>query len=142
MEEPMQPEAIYTDPADMPDDERMNPAELKVIREFLGLSGEHLGKLLDVSARTIRHWEDGKYPIPDGARLEIEALEVETAEIVTAAVERLRDMRDPALLVYRNDQEYLAANPGSKWSASWYRAVAARIAQEVPGLPMAYGDRR
>jgi DNA-binding transcriptional regulator YiaG len=138
----MRPEAIYTDPADMPDDERMNPAELKVVREFLGLSGEHLGKLLNVSPRTIRYWEDGKYPIPDGARLEIEALEAETAEFIGVVIERLRDMRDPALLVYRNDQEYLAANPDSKWSASWYRAVAARIAQEISGLPMAYGERQ
>src|SRR5690606_819281 len=59
----------YTDPPGMPDDERMTPAEFRVVREFLGLTPEWLAAHLGVSGRTVRHWEQGKYAIPDGVRL-------------------------------------------------------------------------
>src|SRR5690606_40083818 len=49
----------YTDPPGMPDDERMTPAEFRVVREFLGLTPEWLAAHLGVSGRTVRHWEQG-----------------------------------------------------------------------------------
>jgi hypothetical protein len=131
-------ETVYTDPDDMPEDERMTDAEFRVIREFLGLTGDWLAQHLNVSARTVRHWEQGKHPIPDGVRLEIERLEAETGEFIGVCVKALMDLPDPGVYVYRNDAEYHAANPGVKWPASWYRAVVARVALEVPGLAIAY----
>jgi hypothetical protein len=47
----------------------MTPAEFRVVREFLGLSIEWLAEHLEVNPRTVRHWEDGGYPIPDGSEL-------------------------------------------------------------------------
>lgn len=128
----------YTDPPDMPDDERMTPAEFKVVREFLGLTGDWLAEHLGVSGRTVRHWEQGKYAIPDGVRLEIEDLERRTGEFIAGVVEKLMDLPDPGVVTYRDDAEYKAAHPDTEFPASWHRAVVARIAQEVPGLSIVF----
>lgn len=128
----------YTDP---PGDERMTPAELRVAREFLGLSGAALARLLQVSDRTVRHWEEGKYPIPDGVRLEIEKLEEYTAQCVAGVVEKLLDIPDPVVVTYRNDEEYHAVH-SDPLTAGWHRAVIARVAQEVPGLRIVFPPGR
>ena len=130
----------YTDPPGMPDDERMTSAELRVVREYLGLTPEWLAEHLNVSARTVRHWEAGKYAIPDGVRLEMEDLERRTGEFVAGVVGKLMDLPDPGVLTYRSDAEYRAANPDVEFPASWHRAVVARIAQEVPALRIAYPE--
>lgn len=130
----------YTDPPGMPEDERMTPAEFKVAREFLGLTGDWLAGHLDVSPRTVRHWEQGKYPVPDGVRLQIEELERITGEFVGGAAHQLMDLPDPGIVTYRDDAEYQADHPESVYPASWHRAVCARIAQEVTGLSIAYAS--
>lgn len=130
----------YSDPPRMPEDERMTPAELRVVREFLGLSPEWLADHLKVSARTVRHWEAGKYVIPDGVRLTVEDLEARTGDFISNLVEKLMDLPDPVLITYRSDAEYRAADPEGPFPASWHRAVVARIAQEVPGLSIAFRD--
>lgn len=132
----------YTDPPDMPEDERMTDAEFKVVREHLGLTGDWLAEHLKVSPRTVRHWEAGKYPIPDGVRLALEDLDARTSEFVSAAIDKLMDIPEPAVLTYRNDAEYHEAHPEIPFPASWHRAVVARVAQEVPGLPIAYPPQR
>lgn len=128
----------YTDPPGMPEDERMTDAELRTIREFLGLTGDWLAAHLKVNPRTVRAWEQGRAPIPDGARLTVEELEARTAAFVGGLVKQLMDLPDPGVLVYRTDAEYHAAHPGIGFPASWHRAVVARIALEVPGLRIAY----
>ena len=130
----------YTDPPGMPEDERMTPAEFKVVREYLGLTGDWLADHLGVSGRTVRHWAPGKYAIPDGVRLEIEDLEARTGQYVSGVIEKLVDIPDPGIITYRDDDEYHAAHPEIPFPASWHRAVCARIAQEVPGLSIAYAD--
>jgi len=133
-------ERRYTDPPGMPESERMTPAELKVVREFLGLSSAALAKYLGVTDRTVRHWEAGKYPVPDGVRIEIEKLEAFTARFVSDVVEKLLDVPDPVVLTYRTDDEYHAAHPEVPLPASWHRAVIARVAQEVPALSIVYAS--
>ncbi|MFD9965037.1 helix-turn-helix domain-containing protein [Amycolatopsis sp. NPDC058986] len=133
-------EAEYTDPPGMPEDERMTPAEFRVVREFLGLTGDWLAQHLKVNPRTVRAWEQGRYPIPDGVRLAIEDLEARTGEFIGGCVEKLLDLPDPAVITYRSDTEYHAANPDIEMPASWHRAVCARIALEVPGLSIVYAD--
>lgn len=138
----MEPEPTqYTDPDGMPEDERMTAAEFKVVREFLGLSVEWLASHLGVVGRTVRHWETGRYSIPDGVRLSIERLEETTAATVSAAIDQLMDVPDPAVITYRSDEEYHAAHPEQPFPASWHRAVVARVAQEVPALVIDYPNR-
>jgi DNA-binding transcriptional regulator YiaG len=133
--------APHTDPPGMPEDERMTPAEFKVVREFLGLPGDWLAGHLGVSGRTVRHWEEGKFPIPDGVRLAVEELEQQTGEFVSRAIDALMDLPDPGVITYRNDAEYKAAHPETLFPAAWHRAVVARVAQEVPALSIAYADK-
>jgi transcriptional regulator with XRE-family HTH domain len=131
---------LHTDPPGMPEDERMTPAELKVVREYLGMSLKAMGAYLGVSLRTVTHWEQGKYNIPDGVRLAVEDLERRTGEYVGAVVEKLMDLPDPAVVTYRDDEEYKAAHPEAEFPASWHRAVVARVAQEVPALSIAFAS--
>ena len=124
----------YSDPPGMPEDERMPGVELKMVREWLAVSGDWLASHLDVTPRTVRHWEAGKYAIPDGVRLEVEHLEALTAQAVTAGVEALMDTPEPAVVTYYSDTQYEEHEPGTMWPATWHRRFVARIAQEVPGL--------
>ncbi|MEU0078503.1 DUF1870 family protein [Micromonospora tulbaghiae] len=130
----------YTDPPGIPADERMTDAEFRVVREHLGLNVEWLAAHLGVSDRTIRHWESGRYAIPDGVRLAMEGMEQETTEFVGNAVRALLSSNDTDLTVvtYRTDADFHTAHPNADWPASWHRAVVARVAQEVPALAIVY----
>lgn len=121
-------------------DDPMAAAELRVVREYLGLTTRWLADHLAVAERSIHRWESGdpRYPIPDRVRLHVEQLEARTADVVTATVDACNDARDPAILTYRTDQDYRVHHPEQPWPASWHRAVAARVAQEVPGLAIEY----
>ncbi|MEV0732339.1 transcriptional regulator [Polymorphospora sp. NPDC050346] len=132
---------IHTDPPDMPEDERMTDAEFKVVREYLGVTGDWLAGFLGVTPRTLRHWETGTYLIPDTARLALERLEQEAGEFVGVLVEKLRDARDVAVVTYRTDEDLRAAHPEVDRPASWHRAVIARVAQEVPNLSIVYAPK-
>ncbi|MFF9326730.1 hypothetical protein ACF1AY_18745 [Streptomyces sp. NPDC014776] len=64
-----------------------------------------------------------------------------TTQSVSGCIEQLMDIPEPGAVAYRTDEEHHAANPDSEFPASWHRACAARIAQEVPALPIAYADQ-
>lgn len=122
----------------LPVDEVMSPAELRVVREYLGLTTRWVAEHLDVQERTVHRWESGVSPIPDGVRLQVEAWEADTARTVTAGVTAAQDLPEPTVATYRTDVDYLHHEPTGGWSASWHRAVVARIAQEVIGLRIQY----
>ena len=132
----MTAEHFAADPPGMPEDERMTSAELVVVLQYLGLPHEWLARKLGVQDRTVRRWVAGSHPIPDGVRLAIEGIEIQTAAFVATAVERLYDARDPGVLTYRSDADYRAHHPELDWPASWHRCAVARIAEAVPGLPI------
>ena len=119
-------------------DDPMTPAEFRVVREYLGLTGDWLAAELGVAGRTVRAWEAGKWPIPDGVREHIEQLEAHAADTVGEIIDHYTDdVGDPTevpLVTYRTDDE--CTHTGRP--ASWWRAVAARVAQEVPGLTITY----
>lgn len=135
---PGSPGALPLPDDQIPGDERMSPAEFRVVREFLGLTTRWVADQLRVAERTVHRWESGVSPIPDGVRMQIEQWEQITAQVVTEGIENLLDLPDPALGTYRSDEDYRAAEPGEPWPASWHRAVVARIAQEAPALIIAY----
>lgn len=116
----------------------MTAAELRVVREYLGLTIEWLCEHLGVQGRTGRRWEAGDSPIPEGVRLAIEQIETQTALVVDAAVEACNASTDPIMLTYRTDADHRTHHPEQSWPASWHRAVVARVAQEVPGLAIDY----
>lgn len=121
-------------------DNRMTAAELKVTRESLGLSGDWLATHLGVNSRTVREWEQGRRPVPDWVRLEVEDLEQFTAELVGDVVERLMGVDEPEIVTYRSDDEYHTICQGVSFPASWHRAACARVAKEVPALSIVYAS--
>jgi hypothetical protein len=116
----------------------MTPAAFKTTREMLGLSDGWLADHLGVSSRTVRNWEAGKYPIPHGVAVEVGSLKRETQAEVGRLVAALHGKPAPRLATYRNDTDFQAANPGSKFPASWHRAVVARVALQVPAVGIDY----
>jgi predicted transcriptional regulator len=126
----------------MPDDERMTDAEFRCVREWLAVTGEWLADRLGVEGRTVRRWEAGTSPIPDGVREELEALEAMTGEAVAQAVAQLQDVPDVTVVVYRTDEDYRAAVAETRMPASWHRRVVMRAALEVPGVAITYEPAR
>jgi transcriptional regulator with XRE-family HTH domain len=124
------------------DDDAMTGGELQTIREYLGLTGEQLAALLEVTPRTVRAWEAGTVPIPTArregrvpVREAVERLEAYTATAVDDLVAALSDARDPAVVVYRTDADMHAARPDTAHlPARWWRHVVARAAEQVPGV--------
>lgn len=118
---------------------RMGSGELQMVREYLGLTGDQFAGMLGVNPRTLRSWEQGRDPIPERVREEVESIEATTASAVGEVVDALNsvvdDGDDPAVLVYREDASMHAARPAfSHMSARWWRHVVARAVQEVPGV--------
>lgn len=114
----------------------MSGAELRVVTEYLGLHQRALAGLLHVTERTVARWIDGSSPVPDGIRLEVEALELQAADVVDTYVAALNDASDAIVTTVRRDKDM-----PSKWDhlpASWHRAVIARVIQDVPGVEVYY----
>src|SRR5690606_31946526 len=109
--------------------------ELQTVREFLGLTIESLAGMLRVNPRTIRSWEAGRDPIPERIRDEIAEIEAMTARAVGELVDALQNARNPAVVVYRRDEDMHAERPDmAHLPARWWRHVVARAAHEVPGV--------
>lgn len=103
----------------------MTPAELRLIRESLGLSGEDLARHLDVAARTVRRWEHGHSPIPDGVGDELAALE--------------RDAEQRVDRIVAGGLDVLAIPEVSDWPPpAFHRAVAARVRRTLPHVRVVY----
>ena len=130
----------------MTDDDAMTGGELQTIREYLGLTGEDLARLVEVAPRTVRAWEAGTVPIPttrrEGrvpVREAVTRLEVYTAGAVDDLETALRDARaagqEPAIVVYRTDADMHADRPDTAHlPARWWRHVVARAAHEIPDV--------
>ena len=114
---------------------RMDPGEMQTVREYLGLTTESLAGMLGVRPDTLRRWESGREPIPHRVREEVEAVEEYTAAAVGEVVAALHDARDPAVRVYRTDEQMHAARPDTAHlPARWWRHVVYRAVEQVPGV--------
>jgi len=119
----------------------MTGGELQTVREYLGLTHDALAGILGVNPRTVRSWESGRDRIPERVREEVERIESDTAAAVGELVAALGDMRDPAVAVYRTDEDLHAARPGLEHlTARWWRHVVARTVTEVPGVVIGTAD--
>lgn len=116
----------------------MTAAKFRVLREFLGLTGDWLAAYLGVQPRTLRTWEQGKYSVPFGACLELEDLATKTSDYVREQAEHVRSSARTLLVVYRSDDALRAAHPKIPFPASWHRAAVKRVALEVPALRITY----
>lgn len=121
---------------DLADEDPLTAAELRIAREYLGMTGDQLAKVLGVNPRTLRSWEQGRDDVPGRIRPEIAELKASTDQAVADMVTAYNNGDEEALLTYRNDKEFSAAQKAGlhrHWnrSASWHRQVTARAAAQA-----------
>lgn len=109
----------------------LTDAEFRIAREDLGLTAEWVADRLGVALRTVRRWEHGHSPVPAGVADQIGAWTDQADEQVTAWVDRLADVAEPVLVIPREGER-------DGWPAGWWRALAARVVEQVPGLRVTY----
>lgn len=117
-----------------PESERMTGSELQIARMRLGLTRADLARVLSAAENTVRRWEIGKDPVSFRARDTIRAIEIAADEAVNSLIASLREMHPPRVVVPREQEPAGDDNPGlAAYGAGWWRAVAGRAAQDVPG---------
>src|SRR5690554_6211224 len=127
----------------------LTAAEFKTLRGHLGIPGEWLARRFGVSDRSVRHWDSGKYPVPERISRWLRWLAEDTEATVSWIAERLEASpeSDRLLVTYRNDAELDAGAaddphrglyPDDDLPAAWHRRMAARVAERVPGLRLVY----
>lgn len=119
---------------DLADEDPLTAAEVRVAREYLGLTGDQLAKILSVNPRTVRSWEQGRDDVPGRIRPEIAELKAEADQAVADMVAS----GEAVLLTYRSDEDFDAGRKTGQhkyWnrSASWHRQVVARAAAQTGG---------
>lgn len=113
-------------------DDPMTPAEFRMVREAWGWQLDQLAAYLVVDVRTVRRWEQGQSRVPTGVREAVELLERHLNDTVAELAHELRDASTVTLSIPARDAGGLPA-------ATW-RAIAYRVAEQVPGLSVVYGE--
>lgn len=123
---------------ELAEEDPLTSAEVRIAREYLGLTGDKMAEKLGVNPRTLRSWEQGRDPIPGRIRPEIAEMKAATDAAVAKLAAALEDSDDDTLITFRNDEEYTAWARGTSWSegwhgwsASWHRQVCARAAAQT-----------
>jgi DNA-binding XRE family transcriptional regulator len=83
----------------------MTPAELKTLREGLGLTQQWLADQLSVQNRTIKYWESGFYPVKKDVEEMLLSINEKFNEIEKNAIEVIKNSNSKhiTLLRYSND---------------------------------------
>jgi len=110
--------------------QRLTAAEVRAIREGLGVTAEWLADHIGVQTRTVQRWESGANeikPFAAEAILTLEALAAEQVADHLAAFTSSRPGMPPLLAI--EDTGGL-----DDWPSGWQRMIAFRVRQQVPGL--------
>jgi DNA-binding transcriptional regulator YiaG len=110
----------------------MTDAELRCLREQLGLSVRELGRAVGRHERNVHRWESGDHAISRDTADELQALVsyTETAVADLAA----SHPAGTTIVTYRADgdmPDHIKKRGDRELSASWHRAVAWRAAQQT-----------
>lgn len=116
----------------------MTSAHLRILRESLGLGRMEFATLIGTRSKTVTNWEQGHSNIPPGAFRDALQLCEEMQHIVDAMVVEYKDQEQPVLRTYATDEAFRAANPGTRYPASWHRMIAARVLDRVPQLRITF----
>lgn len=120
----------------------MTAAEFQSTRERLGMSDSRTAEFLDVVDRTIRHWDKGKYPVPENVCAEMFSLEDRHINIVKKNISFLENSSYSILLTYRNDDHFFRDHPGSIFSARWHRSMVKSVQIALPHIRLSYHPGR
>lgn len=98
----------------------MTAAELKTLREAIGLTVPDLAALAGVQERTVRYWESGRNAVPDDVAAQVEAIDQRLTDMAAAAMRQVRETAAaqgglPASVVlvrYRENADLWRCHPG------------------------------
>ena len=117
----------------------MTPADLKIRREALGLSGEQLAARCGIQSRSVRRWEAGFTPVSDFVEDVLLEIEVFTDRLVAVSVAEAAAQFEASaddvieIQAYATDEDMWAAHPDwEPMPASWFRMVCWRVSEELP----------
>lgn len=105
----------------------LTAAEVRTIREGLGVTADWLADHLGIQIRTVQRWEAGQNTIKPFAVEALLTLEGQAAEQVAEHVAALTGTKLPPVLAVED-----TCSPD--WPAGWQRMIAFRVRQEIPGL--------
>lgn len=127
----------------------MSSAEMKTLRESLGLSQEWLAKHFDVQTRTIHYWESSalRGPIPFDVANALTRLDAKIAALTAMVINRLgKEMADRGnpgtitLLRYHSEEELWRFRPDLKpWPATCHASMLNRI--RIAAMALGYEVR-
>ncbi len=96
-------------------------------------------RLFAVAERTVERWERGAFQIPDTAARELAEIADETEQVVEAMVDAIGAGEiSPRLHTYRTNDDYSRHEPGTRYPATWHRAVCARVMTELPQVELQF----
>lgn len=117
----------------------MTGAELKTLRESLGLSVQWLADRTGVGQRTVSYWETGKNAVPDDVSQLIGELDRALKRAVSEAVVQCRRLtethgkpQDVVLRRYRGDANLWAGRPDmAGLPVAYHAAILTRVKDEL-----------
>lgn len=137
----------------------MTPAELKTLREAVGLSVPDLAELASVQERTVRYWESGRNQVPPDVEALVlgidQQLDALAAQVMTVVREQIAahggQPEDIVLLRYRENADLWHFRPDFKpLPTTTHGALLARCRAALADLhvktrivymePQAYGQ--
>jgi transcriptional regulator with XRE-family HTH domain len=100
----------------------MTPAELKTIREAIGLTVPDLAALAGVQERTVRYWESGRSAVPDDVQAQVLKIDSWLSEQAREALATVRALASDVgalpesihLLRYRESADLWRSQPAYK----------------------------
>jgi len=125
-----------TAPTDTRETSPMTAAELKTLRESLGLTLDAMAEMSGVQQRTAKYWESGRFPVPADVQEVLQRLDDRFEHMTRMTLEAMRQQRtQPAevvLIRYRSTDDLHHYRPEFKpLPASAHGALLGRVAQAM-----------
>lgn len=108
----------------------MTGAQLRVQREHLGLSRIQLAAILGITAGIIADWESGREKTPYNLTNHLTTITRRTDDHLDALLATYTN--GDKILTYRTDDTYRRHHPNGPYTASWHRALCARLLEALP----------
>lgn len=108
----------------------MTPAELKTIRETLGLPISWISKRFNVSARSAQYWESGERTVPDDVAEVLTRLDASFTAAAEQSALKAKDLGEQSLVIlirYKTDNDLWRFRPDMRGlPASAHAALLSR----------------
>ena len=118
-------------------DAPMSGAHLRALRTALGLSVKDLAEWAGVAIGSARCWDTGRYRVPSGVVAELEELKDQTDRAVADLADHYAATGGP-MVIPRTPEDMPWTVPGvvvpEGVTLDWWKLVAVRVCDRVPGL--------